>query len=89
MQIQPKDVRDMNGTLVLLSIVLNMPYVIWTSRLMTTGQIHQIPKWIQLGALITNWTAIFLVVGVVRARLRKKMYARRAAEAAGAGSREG
>jgi len=42
-----------------------------------------------LGGLITNWTAIFLVVGVVRARLRKKMYARRAAESAGAGNREG
>jgi hypothetical protein len=89
MQIQPKDVRDMNGTLVLLSIVLFMPYMFWMSRSMTTGQIHQIPKWIRLAALVTNWTAIFLVVGVVRARLTKKMYARRAAEADGAGNREG
>jgi hypothetical protein len=79
----------MNGRLVLLSIVLFVPYMVWTSRIMTTGQIHQIPKWIRLAALVTNWTAIFLVVGVVRASLRKKMYARRTAEAAGARNREG
>ena len=89
MQIQPKDVRDMNGTLVLLSIVLNMPYVVWMAKIVTTNEIDRIPSWILLGVMATNFISGFSIVGLVRARLKKKMYARRAAETAGAGNKEG
>jgi len=88
MQIQPKDVRDMNGTLVLLSIVLNMPYVVWMAKIVTTDEIARIPSWTLLSVMATNFIAGFIIVSLVRARLRKKMYAKRAAEAAGAGNGE-
>ena len=81
MRIQPKDVRDMNGTLVLLSIVLSMPYLVWIAKIVTTDEIDRIPSWILLGVMATNFICGLIIVGLVRAHLRKNV-----PEASGVGS---
>jgi len=81
MRIQPKDVRDMNGTLVLLSIVLSMPYLVWITKIVTTDEIDRIPSWILLGVMATNFICGLIIVGLVGAHLRKNV-----PEASGVGS---
>jgi hypothetical protein len=81
LQIQPPDVRDMNGKLVLLSIVLSMPYTLWVMKIVASNELDELPSWVPLAALVANFTFVIPVVGLVRVRLRRRMYEKRAAEA--------
>jgi hypothetical protein len=80
LKIQPPDIRDMNGKLVLLTIILSMPYFLWLCKIVASNEIDDLPSWVPLAFLLANLTFGITIVGLVRARLRKKIYQKRAVE---------
>jgi hypothetical protein len=63
--------------------------MVWWAILLVDNEVHTYPKWVLLTVFFGSHACILTILGPVRAHLRKKMYARRTAEAAGAGNRDG
>lgn len=80
LKIQPPDIRDMNGKLVPLTIVLSMPYTPWIFSIVASDEIDALPSWVPLAASLANSAFVIPILGIVRARLRKKIYQKRAAD---------
>jgi hypothetical protein len=67
LQIQPERVRKNNAKLLVLAIILSIPYYLWAG----SDYAERMGNW---GLLVfVGWlTYIFIILGLVRKRLRRK-----------------
>ena len=65
LEVQPQEVQDRNGKLILLVVILMLPFMCW----ILTADIRHAPRWLPLSVYLGNFVFIGSVVHFARKRM--------------------